>query len=698
LFLKLKYIENMNPIKFTLIPAAILILCCCIPENQTQGDFRLIPSPCSFEIHGNSTLEYNDLKAYTLDDVEDLVLPGGILNKLQMTDDPSRAQITGRVDAALAIKAEGYTLEISRQGVEITGKDRAGLMYGFVTLGQLMEDAREQEMPLPLCTITDFPQLSYRAIHLDVKHHMEKASYYRELVDWLATYKVNAIIAEMEDKLGYERRPGVASPGAMSIAWWKDLSDYAMERNIEISPLIQGLGHASFILKHKEFAHLRDDPQSDWAFNPLDEGTYELQFDLYRDALEATPHGRFLHVGGDEVHTTGRGSGKLSLELQLTWLERVCDFADKQGRIPIFWDDMPLKHAGLERAMYNPDLNRQQVEELWAKNEHTLLEFLDRFPKNCIYMRWNYSTPQAEGNLKAMEWFREHGLQVMGATAGQTRWVLMPQKESNIDNIRSFALSSIEKGLGGLLLTLWDDDSPHFELYKRGIVAFAAYNWSGDALTKDEIKAAYRHREFSFTISGEEYGFIDLLERPVAFWNNALLEDHDRRRLRKMSHPLEEAVIALPDREEKRAWTDRYAGRLAEAGKMLALCDSVEQIIMTAKDKAVRNTYRLEVYHQVCRLSRFAPEALLALEAYDKALTGKQEREALERIARLPVEFEEIQKELEQVYSETRILDKPTSYILDQDHHNHLANQGITLDWQFITELLFLEKLDRWSF
>jgi len=91
-------------------------------------------------------------------------------------------------------------------------------------------------------------------------------------------------------------------------------------------------------------------------------------------------------------------------------------------------------------------------------------------------------------------------------------------------------------------------------------------------------------------------------------------------------------------------------------------------------------------------------EALLALEAYDKALTGKQEREALERIARLPVEFEEIQKELEQVYSETRILDKPASYILDQDHHNHLANQGITLDWQFIAELLFLKKLDRWSF
>ena len=77
----------------------------------------------------------------------------------------------------------------------------------------------------------------------------------------------------------------------------------------------------------------------------------------------------------------------------------------------------------------------QDVKELKQKeislveNEHKLLEALDQFPKNCIYMRWNYSSPEAIGNGKAMEWFRNHGLQVMGATAGQTRWVLMPQPE-----------------------------------------------------------------------------------------------------------------------------------------------------------------------------------------------------------------------------------------------------------------------------
>ena len=71
-----------------------------------------------------------------------------------------------------------------------------------------------------------------------------------------------------------------------------------------------------------------------------------------------------------------------------------------------------------------------------------------------------------------------------------------------MDNIRSFALTSIEKKIDGLLLTLWDDDSPHFELYMRGIVAFSEYCWSGERRSKEEIKAAYRQREYAHALAG----------------------------------------------------------------------------------------------------------------------------------------------------------------------------------------------------
>ncbi len=123
----------------------------------------------------------------------------------------------------------------------------------------------------------------------------------------------------------------------------------------------------------------------------------------------------------------------------------------------------------------------------------------------------------------------------------------MPQKESNMNNIRSFTLSSIATGLDGLLLTLWDDDSPHFELYNRGIIAFANDTWSGDQLSKNELKKAYRQREFSYLVADESFAFIDSLEGPVGDWKNILLKGNKRKYLMQMEQPEEEGLINLPD-------------------------------------------------------------------------------------------------------------------------------------------------------
>ena len=99
----------------------------------------------------------------------------------------------------------------------------------------------------------------------------------------------------------------------------------------------------------------------------------------------------------------------------------------------------------------------------------------------------------------------------------------MPRNQSNIPQIRSFALNSIEKKINGLLLTLWDDDSPHFELYKRGISAFAEYSWSGDNLSIEKFKSIYRLRNFGHLFYNDNFEFIDILERPAELWVNLLL-------------------------------------------------------------------------------------------------------------------------------------------------------------------------------
>ena len=267
----------MKKIQGVLIVLSLVVLYSCQPPvEKKEGDFKLLPSPQEFSITGISSLRPINVENYFSASNDVPVLAGSLTN-LKKAKSEGDAQLIFDINSSLDLKPEGYTLTISDDQIVISGKDEAGLFYAFQTLGQLMEDATEQEANLPITSIKDYPSLAYRSIQLDIKHHVEKTEYYYSLMDKLAKYKVNAIIAEVEDKIKFVRQPKIGAADALSIEEWQKLCNYAMDRNIEISPLVQGLGHASFILKHDEYKDLRDDPESDWAFNPLDPKTYEVQ-------------------------------------------------------------------------------------------------------------------------------------------------------------------------------------------------------------------------------------------------------------------------------------------------------------------------------------------------------------------------------------------------------------------------------------
>jgi hexosaminidase len=281
----------------------------------------------------------------------------------------------------------------------------------------------------------------------------------------------------------------------------------------------------------------------------------------------------------------------------------------------------------------------------------------------------------------------------MGATAGQTRWNLMPLEQSNVNNIRDFAMISIRNQADGLLLTLWDDDSPHFELYGRGIVIFAEYTWAGQKRSTEEIQAAFRQRMFGPELMGEEFEFIDSLEGSVAFWKNALLDSKDRNDLRKMKNPLEDALISLPNPDSAGVWTKKFKEKIAKAEVNFQKVEKVLEQIEQSKKLAVRNSYTLDVYEQVAKSIQFTNRALITLAQLDHP-SGEERNKAKVKLAGMEQEWQAIRAELESVYGKTRSLNKPAGYVLDQDHHNHLANQALNFsDWQFYVEDLFLQKI-----
>jgi hypothetical protein len=229
----------------------------------------------------------------------------------------------------------------------------------------------------------------------------------------------------------------------------------------------------------------------------------------------------------------------------------------------------------------------------------------------------------------------------------------------------------------------------------RGILAFAEYSWVGDKRSKEEIKSAFRQREYGYTLADGNKAFITHLESPVAFWKNALLKKNQRNFLHQMKDPLEEAVIDFPNKENIGAWSLANEERLKTAAQTLSQTDSIAKKIENARSLTLRNDHNLQVYEQVNKLAGYSPKMLLALRDYDIAESRQDIMATASKLKELESEFGSLRKELEMVYGKSRILNKPDNYILDQDHHVHLANQTINFDWQFYAEILFFKKMNQ---
>ena len=304
--------------------------------NTLPYPFKILPRPQNVTLLNGQGIQYGSLQYVVIKGDFKVPIMGAILSQLTIGKHPGKGTLTLILDKTIGSLAseEGYLMTISKDKIEITATGEAGLFYGCQSLEQLLEDARDFKKPVPSCTITDYPALSYRAVHFDVKHHLDHMNYYYESIDRLARYKINAVVFEFEDKLRYQLQPLVGAPQSISLDEMAALTKYARDRHIEITPLVQGLGHASFILKHEAYSGLRELPWNHWAFCPLNEGTYQVLFDLYRDAIKATPGSKYLHIGGDEIGNIGlcprckpTADKEGMMSLNLYWLKRVCEFA-----------------------------------------------------------------------------------------------------------------------------------------------------------------------------------------------------------------------------------------------------------------------------------------------------------------------------------------------------------------------------------
>ncbi|MEU6536558.1 beta-N-acetylhexosaminidase [Streptomyces sp. NPDC047000] len=275
---------------------------------------------------------------------------------------------TGGIQLRLApgpYGAEGYRLHSGRGGVVITAREPAGLFHGVQTLRQLLPPAVEKDTvqpgPWPVAggTIVDRPRYAYRGAMLDVSRHFFTVAQVKRYIDELALYKLNVLHLHLSDDQGWriaiDSWPRLASHGGSTQvgggpgghytkADYREIVRYAASRHLEVVPEVDMPGHTNAALA--SYPELNCDGTAPPLYTGTEVGfsslcvdkdvTYDFVDDVIRELAALTP-GRYLHIGGDEAHSTSHAD-------YTVFMDRVQPVVAAYGKTVIGWHQLTGAH------------------------------------------------------------------------------------------------------------------------------------------------------------------------------------------------------------------------------------------------------------------------------------------------------------------------------------------------------------------
>ncbi len=613
----------------------------------------------------------------------------------------------------LILTRKGYSKLVGEQGYElgtesnvltISAKDEDGLFYGVQTLFQLIKKSREVTY-IPGMKITDWPDVKMRAIHYDTKHHQDKASYVKSFIRDLARYKINMLVWEWEDKLAYKSHPEIGAPGAFTIAEMQEFTRYAREYHIELVPLVQGLGHVSFILKWDKFKHLREVADSDWEFCPLKEGTYDVLFDLWDEAIKATPESKYIHIGSDETFELGEcekckakakeigNSGLYHL-----FASKALKYLKKYRKVmlwerPMGWREnkSPIKNLKVDTDLVLTESYSYMTPDYKYAKEAKLMGFE-------IFM---YDpNPGLEPLFLPYHFKKRGGNKVDGSL------------KNSYDLLSSGAISGV---FDGIINTSWDDSGLHNQMWMLSFATSAQYSWNGRAIGLEAFessffanyygKEAMNMKELYDLLNDGAYYYAATFERNV--WHHGVI-----------------GKTHLPDMprgqyiEYDEYWNTEYKEMVARSRKQRKKMARAIQIIENNKMLDLEHSYDFELYRSIADLIDHTCQTYLDLsklehtikEAHRNAfLNRKSAYESLleaEKLIKNSLERREIIfNKLTTIWEKTRLpkgMSTPDkSYFYKMDRSRHFANRTADLSYLIYDEQLldmegYLERLRKY--
>lgn len=390
--------------------------------NATPMD-RVIPAPASVD-PGGAPYRITSGTRIRVDDSREVRGVGEYLAGVLRPSTGYRLPVTSEGHGGIRLRLakgsygdEGYRLDSGASGVTITAREAAGLFHGVQTLRQLLPAAVEKDSvqpgPWPVAggTVEDSPRYGWRAAMLDVSRHFFTVDEVKRYIDRVALYKYNKLHLHLSDDQGWriavDSWPRLATYGGSTEVGggpggyytkddYKEILRYAASRHLEVVPEIDMPGHTNAALA--SYAELNCDgvapplyTGTQVGFSSLCVGkevTYDFVDDVVRELAALTP-GRYLHIGGDEAHSTPH-------EDFVAFMKRVQPIVAKYGKTVVGWHQLAsaepaegalVQYWGLDRTS---DAEKAQVAEAARNGTGLILSPADR---TYLDMKYTKDTP-----------------------------------------------------------------------------------------------------------------------------------------------------------------------------------------------------------------------------------------------------------------------------------------------------------------
>jgi hexosaminidase len=528
---------------------------------------------------------------------------------------------TDRNRSALAEQA--YKITLSSDRITITGNTATGLFYGVQTFLQLLKP-EAGTLRLPEGEIRDWPDLELRVIYWDDAHHLDHMDVLKAALRQAAFYKINGFSIKLEGHFQYQHAPAIVEPYALTPAELQELTDYALKYRVQLIPYLDGPAHDAFILKHPEYARLREYPDSNYEFCAVNPDTYKLLDGMYDDLLSANKGVQYFVLSTDEPYYVGLADNDQCREAERAkqlgsvgkmlaeFATKTADYLHQHGRQVIFWGEYPLKPddiSALPSYLINGELYGPLFDP--AFRAHGIRQMI-------------YTSTEGEEQLFPQYYILPSSKRLhppRSTEVGRVQEVFEQNSFTSLENLSSTrpdAAQANQADVMGVFVAGWADPGLHPETFWLGYATGPASAWHRAAPDPKEMESDFYQLFYGPRATGVGR-LYQLMSEQAQFWEDSWETGPSAARTPiwgssysifnppRPAHdqylpflPVPSAPLLHLDYD----WLPGNTRRLALAGDFLAQNDELQDLIRMNITRASFNQYNLEVFLSIANLYR----------------------------------------------------------------------------------------------